>query len=156
MSEKELIKEFVNKLKFYYGYDFGDAEAFEKLIQEYIEKEEKLGFEKEMSEKGIKLNPEALEKRIRDLEHNTVSNEIYNNNYLNIKKIISELEEKLLTFQTKYPYTTAFENSRKIAELKEIMLEFFYKHGFNYYIEKLGGEIEMRERDENDLPITEL
>ena len=35
---KEFIKELVEKLVCYYDYDFGDAEKFEKIIEEYEEK----------------------------------------------------------------------------------------------------------------------
>ena len=48
---------------------------------------------------------------------------------------IEKLEQELTTFQTKYPYTTAFDNSRELAELKTFLEE--YIEGDKIWLEQL-------------------
>lgn len=96
-----------------------DIDNFINVIEKKFEKlEKRIGFSEhthidDEQRQDIWKRLEKLEKNLEKYDLALSMHQIDN------EKEISELKSDLTTFQTKYPYTTAFENSRKIADLKK-------------------------------------
>lgn len=87
-----------------------------ELLKKEIDDLKKFKVCVELANKTHDLNHQKLEKKV-DLHDKLLNN--YKDNIGYNKGELAELREELTKFQTKYPYTTAHDNSRQINELKE-------------------------------------